>query len=153
MSNFIAHRFFFGIATLTLVACSSDGDGTAPPATDSVAPVTEAVAATPTDPPTTAAPTSTAAKDVPESGTPASESTYIELTFPGEPVTASVMTGSPVLIRIVSAEQREFHLHGYDIELTGVEVNFDFVADRPGSFELEEHESGDLLLTLEVVDE
>lgn len=138
---------------LALGACSSDDDAASSPSTDGPPIATEAGAATPTDPPTTAAPTSTAAKETPESGTPATESTFIELTFPGEPRTASVMTGSPVLIRVVSAEQHEFHLHGYDIELTGVEVNFDFVADQPGSFELEEHESGDLLLTLEVVDE
>jgi len=139
-------------ARVLLGACSPDDDPTTP-STEPATPTTEPTIATPTAPPTTAAPTSTAAKEVPESGTPAAESTYIELNFPGEPQTASVMTGSPVRIRVVSAEQGEFHLHGYDIELTGVEVNFEFVADRPGSFELEEHDSGDLLLTLEVFDE
>lgn len=152
MSTFRAPVALVCVA-LVLGACSSDDDSASSPSTDGAPITTEAGAATPTDPPTTAAPTSTAAKETPESGTPATESTIIELTFPGEPLTASVMTGSPVLIRVVSAEQHEFHLHGYDIELTGVEVNFDFVADQPGSFELEEHESGDLLLTLEVVDE
>ena len=152
MSTFRAPVALVCVA-LVLGACSSDDDSASSPSTDGTPITTEAGAATPTDPPTTAAPTSTAAKETPESGTPATESTIIELTFPGEPLTASVMTGSPVLIRVVSAEQHEFHLHGYDIKLTGVEVNFDFMADQPGSFELEEHESGDLLLTLEVVDE
>jgi len=141
------------VVSIALLSVSCSGDSSPASSTDAPVPTTEAVAATPTDPPTTAAPTSTAAKEVPESGTPATESTLIELTFPGEPQAASVMTGSPVKIRIVSAEQGEFHLHGYDIELTGVEVNFDFVADQPGTFELEEHDTGDLLLTLEVFDE
>ena len=61
------------------------------------------------------------------------------------------MVGSPTRIRLVSEEEREFHLHGYDIELTGDEVIFEFVADKLGVFELEDHESGRVILTFEVL--
>ncbi|NDA78425.1 MAG: hypothetical protein EBY07_11635 [Actinobacteria bacterium] len=64
---------------------------------------------------------------------------------------ASAVVGSPVRIHIVSDEESEFHLHGYDIELTGDDVVFDFVADQLGVFELEDHESGQLILTLEIL--
>ena len=51
----------------------------------------------------------------------------------------------------MSEEEREFHLHGYDIELTGDDVVFEFVADKLGVFELEDHESGRVILTFEVL--
>jgi hypothetical protein len=35
----------------------------------------------------------------------------------------------------------------------GDDVTFDFVADKLGDFELESHESGEILLTLSVVED
>ena len=67
------------------------------------------------------------------------------------PVEASAVVGSPTRIRIVSEEEREFHLRSYDIELTGDDVVFEFVADKLGVFELEDHDTGDLILTFEVL--
>lgn len=49
----------------------------------------------------------------------------------------------------------EFHLHGYELG-GGVDVpagqieTFTFVADQPGQFALESHESGDILMVLSV---
>ncbi|CAB4550790.1 MAG: hypothetical protein ACK5CE_22255 [Actinomycetes bacterium] len=50
----------------------------------------------------------------------------------------------------------EFHLHGYDLGdgqviPAGETATFTFVADRAGSFELESHETGDVLMILEVI--
>jgi len=125
---------------------NSSGPSTSP------TPSTEQVVATPTDPLNTMAPPSTASRAEPETGTPPTLSTNIEIDVEADaPVEASTTVGSPVRIRIVSEEEREFHLHGYDIELTGDEVVFEFVADELGVFELEDHDSGDLILTLEVL--
>jgi len=136
------------LASILLIGCSSEDSANAPTMPAS----TEQVAATPTDPTNTMPPTSTAAKDEPEIGTPPTLSTNIEIDVEVDaPVTASAVVGSPIRIRIVSDEETEFHLHGYDIELTGDDVVFDFVADQLGVFELEDHESGQLILTLEIL--
>ena len=136
-------------AGLLLVGCSSSDSNmpaTNPPSTDSDA-------ASPTDPANTIVPTSSAAKDDPAEGTPSTESVTIEIDVDSDelPVTASVNVGSPVTIHVVSAESHEFHLHGYDIELEGTEVTFDFTADQVGDFELETHDTEEVLLELSVV--
>jgi hypothetical protein len=138
----------FVFASAVLVGCSSTESSESP----TLPPSTEQVAATPTDPVNTMPPTSTASKDEPESGTPPTLSTNIEIDVEADaPVEASAVVGSPTRIRIVSEEEREFHLHGYDIELTGDDVVFEFVADKLGVFELEDHESGRVILTFEVL--
>jgi hypothetical protein len=110
------------------------------------------MSATPTDPVSTAAPTSTASKETPESGIPATESVTIELDADaGVPEEASVVLGTPVTIHVIAEVEDEFHLHGYDIELSGDDVTFEFVADKLGEFELEGHDSGEVLLNLTVL--
>lgn len=134
---------------LVVVGCGSSGSS-APDSSDS--PTTEQVVATPTDPTNTVPPTSTASKDEPETGTPPTLSTNIEIDADSDaPMSASAVVGSPIRIHIVSEEESEFHLHGYDIELSGDDVVFEFVADKLGVFELEDHESGELILTLEIL--
>ncbi len=64
---------------------------------------------------------------------------------------ASVVIGAPVTIHVIAEVEDEFHLHGYDIELSGDDVTFEFVADKLGDFELEGHESGEVLLNLSVI--
>ena len=49
----------------------------------------------------------------------------------------------------------EFHLHGYELGdgmtvPAGTTQTFNFTADQPGEFELESHETGDVLLVLSV---
>lgn len=136
-------------AGITLIGCGASGSDDAGV---TAAPSTEQIAATPTDPVTTNPPTTTAGKDEPETGTPPTLSTNIDIDADSDaPVEASAVVNTPVRIHIVSDEEREFHLHGYDIELTGDDVVFEFVADELGVFELEDHDSGDLILTLEVL--
>ena len=64
---------------------------------------------------------------------------------------ASVVLGTPVTIRVMAEVEDEFHLHGYDIELSGDDVTFKFVADKVGEFELEGHDSCEVLLNLSVI--
>jgi hypothetical protein len=50
----------------------------------------------------------------------------------------------------------EFHLHGFDlgddqVMPAGQTATFTFVANQLGSFELESHETGDVLMVLEVI--
>jgi len=131
-----------------LTACASDSA----PASVSQVPSTEASSASPTDPVSSAAPTSTASKDTPETGIPATESVVIELDADaGMAEEASVVLGSPVTIHVISETEEEFHLHGYDIETDGDDVTFEFVADKLGDFELEAHDTGEVLLNLSVV--
>ena len=134
-----------------LVSCSSSSTTDAP--LESGAPTSVSGAATPTDPVNSAAPTSSAAKDDIAEGTPSTESVVIEVNVDIDemPVIASVNVGSPVTIRVVSAENHEFHLHGYDIELEGTDVKFEFTADQVGDFELEVHDTEEVILQLSVV--
>jgi len=142
MSSFVL------LGVVGLSACSSDEAASSV----SQAPSTEATSATPTDPVSTAAPTSTASKDTPETGIPATESVTIELDADaGIADDASVVLGTPVTIHVIAEVEDEYHLHGYDIELAGDDVTFEFVADKLGDFELEAHETGEVLLNLSVV--
>jgi hypothetical protein len=133
----------------TLIACGGD-DGAS--STEGAPETTESAIASPTDAPIP--PTSTAGKDTPASGTPATESLYLEVDLEDDaPVDASVVVGSPVTIIITSEDEHEYHLHGFDIELMGDQVTFEFVADQLGVFELETHDTGDVVVNLEVIAE
>lgn len=66
---------------------------------------------------------------------------------PGE---ATVAKGSTVSLQITSAEEHEFHLHGYDIENRGTEVTITFVADEAGEFVVENHDTEATIFTLVV---
>lgn len=137
-------------AMSALVSCS--GDSTT--STGSIAVTTAPSAATPTDPASTAAPTSTATKPDQEEGEPAIEPVSILIDADsGETQDVSVALGTPMTIRVRSTRAEEFHLHGYDLELTGTDVTFTFVADELGEFELETHGSGALVLLLTVLED
>jgi hypothetical protein len=66
------------------------------------------------------------------------------------PSTETVPLGSTVSLQITSSVTQEFHLHDYDVEGSGTSVTLTFVADEAGSFELESHDTEQLLLTLVV---
>ena len=71
----------------------------------------------------------------------------------GETVSQVVAVGSNVRISILNqSEEEEYHLHGYDVSSgevpAGETATIEFFADMTGSFELESHHSGDLLMTL-----
>ena len=52
------------------------------------------------------------------------------------------------------AAEDEYHLHGYDIVTSkmapGMPATISFTADEPGTFELESHVTGDVLVVLEI---
>ncbi len=69
---------------------------------------------------------------------------------PGE---ISVTEGDRVTLRVTSEEPVEVHLHGYDIEEEvepGEPSEISFDADLTGRFEIEDHETEDVLGTLVV---
>jgi Cupredoxin-like domain len=64
-----------------------------------------------------------------------------------------VPEGSPVQILVSSDVDDEVHVHGYDIERevsAGQSTTIEFTANQTGVFEVETHESGLLLLQLQV---
>jgi plastocyanin len=71
----------------------------------------------------------------------------------GDTGRVTVAAGTPVTLVITSDVADEAHLHGYDeeAELTpGEPAEITFDADIPGVFEVELHEAGTVLLTLQV---
>ena len=64
----------------------------------------------------------------------------------------AVALGTPVTIHVTAEFEDDFHLHGFDIELSGDDVTFEFVADKLGKFELEGHETGEVIMILSVLE-
>jgi hypothetical protein len=116
-----------------LVACSGTETGSAPQPTAS----TTSTPATSTS--GAPAPTSDSSPSTTASTTPDTSLTLTCDADSGESPTFEVPLGTSVTLVATSAIEREFHLHDYDIELTGVEVTFQFTADIPGTHELTEH--------------
>lgn len=136
-----------GVALISAAACSPKQGGSVEDVTE----MTISDMASPTDPLATSPPTTNADKNVPEEGTPAAAVVDILVdTSEGGVQEAAVLLGSPVNIRVRSATEDEFHLHGYDLELKGTDILFSFTADRLGEFVLESHESSRQLLVLTV---
>jgi FtsP/CotA-like multicopper oxidase with cupredoxin domain len=64
------------------------------------------------------------------------------------PEEIEVGEGDRVRLRVTSDEQMEVHLHGYDIErevAPGGPATLSFEADLTGRFEIEDHESEEVL--------
>jgi hypothetical protein len=64
------------------------------------------------------------------------------------PEEIEVREGDRVRLRVTSDEQMEIHLHGYDIErevAPGEPATLSFEADLTGRFEIEDHESEEVL--------
>ncbi|MQY08801.1 hypothetical protein ACRB68_69120 [Actinomadura sp. RB68] len=64
-----------------------------------------------------------------------------------------VRLGARVRITVTSDTAEEFHLHGYDREMTlapGKAATLELVADKPGVFEAELHHSGARVFELQV---
>lgn len=69
--------------------------------------------------------------------------------------TEKVALGSPVTVSLVNPGSRDdFHLHGYDIVTgpveAGEEAAISFTADKAGTFEIESHVTGEVLVYLEI---
>lgn len=137
------------VAVVAVSACSGDGTpAQLPPPTTSP----ESAIASPTDPPATAPPTSTAEKVIPESGTPATESVYLEVDVENDaPVAASAVVGSPVRIVITSDVAREFFFPHDGRALAGTAVAFEFVADEAKIYEITDRSTGEVIVALEAI--
>lgn len=69
------------------------------------------------------------------------------------PAVIQVKDGTPIVLKITTDADDEFHLHGYDRELrlrAGQTAVLKFVADRSGRFEYELHHAHRTLGVLEV---
>jgi hypothetical protein len=127
---------------LFLVACSSTETVSAPEPAPTSTPETTT--------PTTTSPTPTS-DPAPSTTTSTVANTSLTLTCDadsGENPTFEVPLGTEVTLIATSSIEREFHLHGYDIELTGTDVTFQFVANLPGPHELTEHPDHATICTL-----
>lgn len=138
---------------ILLVACGNDDETS----TDS----TVAEATVP------AADSSAAETTVPASDSTAPQETTVETAVDG-PVQIDVMVGidsaedrielvkvgSEVQLNITNPDAAdEFHIHGIELEKeveAGVTATFNFVADAPGTYEVESHVTEDVLVIIEV---
>ncbi|MCF6508672.1 hypothetical protein E9549_14840 [Blastococcus sp. MG754426] len=129
------------LLALPLAGCA----GTAAPAVEAAAPAAAdspaAGSTTPTDP----APTEAAGRRI--------EVAYADGRVTGDTGRVPVPLGEPVTVVVTSDVADEAHLHGYD-ELAnlvpGQPAELAFDATIPGVFELELHDAGTVLLTLQV---
>ena len=140
-----------GACLLVIAGCSNDDD----PSIDSSAPAATAPTsdiATPSDTADIPLPPPVGSSDIPTS-------VIIEATVgadTGPERLESVALGSNVVLSITNpTSDDEFHLHGYElgdavVMPAGQTETFSFLADQAGEFELESHETGDVLLVLSV---
>ncbi len=111
--------------------------------------------ATPPAAPGPAAPSSSAAP-IPETGAAAERTLrlgYADGQVSGDTGRVPVDLGTTVTVLVRSDVADEVHLHGYDRTVTvpaGGSATLRFTADIPGVFELELHEAGVTLASLEV---
>jgi hypothetical protein len=100
----------------------------------------------------------TAAEVAPSSApeSPAGQHLRVQLTggqASGDTGRVPVAVGTPVTLSITSDAADEVHVHGYDLEATltpGTPAEISFDAGIPGVFEVELHEAGTVLLSLQV---
>lgn len=141
-------------AALLLAACGGSGDGAA---TTTAAPVTTAAAATTTSFTVTTMATGTTMADnnttVVAEG-PVQIDVVVGLDSGADRV-ERVAVGSDVTVNITNPDAAdEFHVHGIELEQSvdaGVTATFNFVADTPGTYEIESHETEEVLVVIEVV--
>ncbi|MCX6521064.1 MAG: hypothetical protein NTZ21_10410 [Actinobacteria bacterium] len=164
------------LALLLLTACGGDDDsaGTADASTTvavetaAPAPTTSAASVTPAPSDTADLPVGTGdiplpvgTGDIPPlppvtSDLPYSLSVTVGLDADPERI-ERVPLGATIALSVTNPDSEdEFHLHGYDlgdgqVMPAGQTATFTFVANQAGSFELESHETGAVLMVLEVV--
>ena len=157
-------------AVFAIAACGGSDDDTATPTTPTASSV-------PASGPATASTATTAATALPAPPDTGDLPPVGTGDLPLPPVSSDVPYALSVTVGVDAAPERiervplgatvsialtnpsaadEFHLHGYDLGdgqviPAGETATFTFVADRAGSFELESHETGDVLMILEVI--
>lgn len=136
-------RFFTVVVSSVLaVSCSSSANAPQLDPTPSTAAILDSrPSATTTLPP---APTSSVA---PEPTTPGPITITCDADAGGAQ-TFEVPLGADVTLIAVSASEREYHLHGYDLELSGTQVTFQFTATISGASELTEHPGHSTVCTI-----
>lgn len=127
---------------LGLVACSSDESAS----TSSRAP--EPSIGTTALPASTSPPLSTTTTEVTTTTTIPSPTEIVCDADSSTDQTFEIPLGTDVVLVATSTTEREYHLHEYDIELTGNEVTFVFTATIPGVIELTEHPGHSTVCTL-----
>lgn len=132
----------------SLTGCSSS-DESAPPASTAAEPTGAPPSTTASSIESTTIASTTAAPMTTTSTTtgPASLTIRCDADSAENP-TFEVPLGTSVTLVASSSIEREYHLHGYDIELTGDEVTFQFTATLPGSHELTEHPDHSTVCTI-----
>ena len=105
-----------------------------------------------------AAPSSTSSSSSSPAASPTEDGQRIEVEVADGQVTGDtgrvpVAAGEQVTLSITSDVADEVHVHGYDLDaelVPGTPAELTFDATIPGVFEVELHESGTVLLTLQV---
>ena len=105
-----------------------------------------------------AAPSSTSSSSSSPAASPTEDGQRIEVEVAGGQVSGDtgrvpVAAGEQVTLSITSDVADEVHVHGYDLDaelVPGTPAELTFDATIPGVFEVELHESGTVLLTLQV---
>jgi hypothetical protein len=98
---------------------------------------------------TTIAPNNSSPTTTKETSTPGSFDFECDAESDSAP-TFTVPFGSSVKIVVTSSAEREFHLHGYDIELSGTRVTFNFTADIGGRNMVSIHPNHDVVCYINV---
>lgn len=138
---------------ILLVACGNDDSSSS----DSTVAETTVPAADTSAPETTApAADTTAAQDTTPQTAPDGP-VQIDVVVgvdSGEDRVEMVKAGSEVQLNITNPDAAdEFHIHGIELEKAvdaGVTATFNFVADTPGTYEVESHVTEDVLVIIEV---
>ena len=111
-------------------------------------------AATPSS--STSSPASTSTAAAAGSASPAAQRIEVQVTggqVSGDTGRVPVASGEPVTLVVTSDVADEVHVHGYDLQAAlspGQPAELTFAATIPGVFEVELHEAGTLLLSLQV---
>ena len=134
------------IVALVLVGCGSEADDSAAPS-PTTAPSAAAPASTSTG--ATASPTPVATPD---------DAQQISITVTGGEVSGDtgrveVALGETVRFTVTADVADEIHVHGYDLTadtVPGQPAVIEFIADQPGVFDIEMHDSRTVLTRLQV---
>ena len=152
------------VLVVALAACGSDNSkSSASPTTTSASGAAAATAATASTSPspsgTAPSPASTGDTAAPEPSSIAGASDEIivhvgvdDAATKGSRV-EKVKLGQQVVLRLTSDGDEDYHVHGYDLEqkvAAGVEAQFQFNADKAGSFEVESHVTNKVYVVLHV---
>jgi heme/copper-type cytochrome/quinol oxidase subunit 2 len=136
------------VSVLALTGCGSDE----PTATPTTTPTTQATTTTPSP----AASSSQATE--PEPVVTPDDAQIVAITVAGGEITGDtgrveVPTGTTVRLTVTSDAPDEIHVHGFDLRAAlspGQATQLEFVADRPGIFEVELHDARRVLTRLQI---